>query len=42
MCAEWYLGCGPVVQAELEGKYLRRVRIYVWINRKGALAHVAL
>jgi hypothetical protein len=37
MSAEFYLPVGPVVQAELEGKHLRRVRIYVWINRKGSL-----
>ena len=37
MSAEWYLAVGPIVKAELEGKYLHRVRVYVWTNRKGAL-----
>jgi hypothetical protein len=37
LSAEWYLAVGHNVQAELEGKYLRRVCIYTWINRKGAL-----
>jgi len=37
MSAEWYLAIGSIAQAELDGKYLRRVRIHVWINRKGAL-----